>query len=377
MKDGLFRWLAPLVGAVSFFLTVSLSTKTIAAPARWAAPVSGNWSIGSNWTTGSGPNAPGALAAINQPTTSNLNVTLNAPETVGALTLGNSFSSVTGYTLAGPGPFTFNNSGFGAMINVTDGSHVINSPVVLADNLTITGTGLFQINGNISQSGASHGITFAGSDLWLSGSNNFSGGTVVQAGDLLATTSASVVNGSNVVVGNAAAFFGPEIPTGNVRTQGFPYQPPTLTFYYPQVLGQVEIAGGVIEPGGIFAGQDEDVLIVTTSSFGFVPEFKLQGELGTPGVPEYGDNAINDAILEGFGQSNGITFILPISGGSGIDWFDNSSGSYSVYDGIPINSSQSVIYAYAPEPTTLALLSAGVIGLAAGPWRHQRQRTKL
>ena len=40
-------------------------------------------------------------------------------------------------------------------------------------------------------------------------------------------------------------------------------------------------------------------MVVTTSSFGFVPSESLPGELGTPGTAEYGDNAIHDAILRG------------------------------------------------------------------------------
>ena len=58
--------------------------------------------------------------------------------------------------------------------------------------------------------------------------------------------------------------------------------------------------------------------------------------------------------------SNGLEIppILIGGGGGGIGWFDNSSGSYSVFDGVPINTSQSVIYVIVPEPSTLALFSA-------------------
>ena len=48
-----------------------------------------------------------------------------------------------GYTLSGSGAntLTLNNSGSGATIAVANGSHAINAPVVLADNLTVSGSG--------------------------------------------------------------------------------------------------------------------------------------------------------------------------------------------------------------------------------------------
>jgi autotransporter-associated beta strand protein len=322
----------------------------MAAASRWAAPVSGNWSIGSNWITGSVPNGVGASATINQPIPTNRTITVDTPATVGTLTLGNSLSSA-GYTLAGPGPLTFDNSGSGAMLNVTDGyNNVINIPLVLGDNLTVSCTGVCRINGNVSDSGASRGITLDGGLLTLSGSNSFTGDTNVGQGELLATSSASIPSGSSLILGNGA-------PYGN--SQAVLYLGPSEAF------GKVEIDGGLINTAG--------ALIVTTSSFRFVPAFPIPGEIGTLGVPEYGDNAINDALLEGEATSaNGVYVTLPISGDGSVGWFDNSSGSYTVFEGVPINTSQSVIYGIAPEPSTLALISAGAIGLAAYAWRRRR-----
>ena len=87
------------------------------------------------------PNAVGAIAAINAPTTAAVTITLDKPQTIGLLELGNSASATVGYTLSGTGTntLTFNNAGNGAAITVTDGTHAINAPVVLADNLQVTG----------------------------------------------------------------------------------------------------------------------------------------------------------------------------------------------------------------------------------------------
>ena len=71
-------------------------------PASWVSAVSGSWSTASNWG-GAAPSAPGAVVAINTPTSSPLTVTLDSPQTVGTLELGNTASGSVGYTLSGSG----------------------------------------------------------------------------------------------------------------------------------------------------------------------------------------------------------------------------------------------------------------------------------
>ena len=57
-------------------------------------------------------------------------------------------------------------------------------------------------------------------------------------------------------------------------------------------FGNVHIAGGAID---LTSG----AMIVTTSSFGFVPTGGAPNEYGSPGVAEFGDAAIHDALAEG------------------------------------------------------------------------------
>ena len=57
-------------------------------------------------------------------------------------------------------------------------------------------------------------VLTGGSELVLSGSNTFSGGTTVIVGTLIATNSAALLDGSNLTVGNAAAF-APMIPSAS------------------------------------------------------------------------------------------------------------------------------------------------------------------
>ena len=131
----------PLVATVNsinnFIVVDSVTVVPPASPrASWASAVSGNWSDVRKWTGGV-PNAAGAIAVFNASTTAALTITLDNPRTVGALQFGNSGGANVGYTLSGSGSdnLTLNNSGSGATIAITDGSHVINAPVVLADNL--------------------------------------------------------------------------------------------------------------------------------------------------------------------------------------------------------------------------------------------------
>src|SRR5208283_4025992 len=116
-----------------FITTVSQPTSL------WASAVSGRWSDSTNWS-GVLPNAVGAGAVFSAPTTAALTISLDSPQTVGTLQFGNSGNPGVGYTLSGGGSntLTLNNSGFGATITVTDGSHVINAPIILANNLVVT-----------------------------------------------------------------------------------------------------------------------------------------------------------------------------------------------------------------------------------------------
>ena len=72
-----------------------------------------------------------------------------------------------------------------------------------------------------------------------------------------------------------------------------------LDYHAPKTFGSVHIAGGAID---ITSG----AMIVTTSSFGFVPSGGQSNEYGSPGVAEFGDAAIHDAIVEGANFANGF-----------------------------------------------------------------------
>ncbi len=165
--------------------TIALS----AAPASvWSTAASGNWSSTGNWTGGR-PNAIGVVAAINASTTAAQTITLDAPETVGTLFLGNSGGTTVGYTLSGTGSntLTLNNSGNGAVIAVSDGAHAINAPVVLADNLQVCGdnTGWTLSFGTAGIISGTYALNMSGNGtLTLAGQNTYTGVTTLSSGVL-------------------------------------------------------------------------------------------------------------------------------------------------------------------------------------------------
>ena len=186
---------------------------------------------------------------INAATTAALTITLDAPETIGTLLLGSGTPGL-GYTLSGSGSnkLTFNNAGNNApaQISVIDGTHVINSPVILADNLMATSRGTnpwtlsFGTASSITDNGAGLSLTMGGSGgmLILSGTNNYSGGTFLEAGTLIATNPAAIADGTNLTVGNAAPFapVTPELAVRSLTASPVP-EPGTLALLSVAICG--------------------------------------------------------------------------------------------------------------------------------------------
>jgi len=159
-------------------------------------------SVGTNWGTGSAPNGAGCGAVINASTSAAVTITLDEPAALGTLLLGNSASTTVGYTLNGAGSntLTLNNSGSGTTITVTDGTHAINAPVILADNLVVT-TGStnswtlsFGTASSITDNGGGYSVTMSGScgTLIISGSNTYTGGTFINGGIVSLANSAAL-----------------------------------------------------------------------------------------------------------------------------------------------------------------------------------------
>ncbi len=146
----------------------------------------GSWNNAANWNNDLVAGGVGREAALYAPTMAGINVTLDAAQIVGLLTLGNSASASTGYTISAGsgGSLTFSNSGSSAQLNVMSGNQLISAPVILASNLIVTPTSgaTIAISGNISGSGA---LTETGAGtLVLMGGDTYSGITTISAGTL-------------------------------------------------------------------------------------------------------------------------------------------------------------------------------------------------
>jgi autotransporter-associated beta strand protein len=191
----------------------------------WNSSVNGNWSTAGNWTGGP-PDAAGATATLNAATPAPLTVKLDNPQTVGTLQFGNPASATAGYTLDGSGTntLTLDNSGSGVTIIVSEGTHAIDAPVILADNLAITGSGTspwilaFGPSSGITQNFlGDYTLTMSGDrgTLILSGSDSYRGGTIVAAGTLEVTDPAALPDAGSLTIGaGAASIFGAAVARG-------------------------------------------------------------------------------------------------------------------------------------------------------------------
>jgi fibronectin-binding autotransporter adhesin len=114
--------------------------------------------------------------------------------------------------LRGFGPTVTALSGSGTILNSTSGTSNISM-------LTVTGGGAF--GGTIRDGGlggnAPTQLVLGGGALVLSGSNSYTGGTVVLGGTLTIAASNSIAPGTSLTLGNSAAFAA-QVNTGNSVT---------------------------------------------------------------------------------------------------------------------------------------------------------------
>jgi hypothetical protein len=134
-----------------------------------------------------------------------------------------------------------------------------------------------------------------------------------------------------------------------IAAQAFADNPGVILNYNAaKMLGDVKIANGWVD-------LTNGALIVTTSSFGFVPVGgpSNPNDFGTPGVAEYGANAIHDAVYEGFNIQNGYwdgtngirssAAANDTNGFLGVGYIDNSLFGYTSFRGVPVNANQTII----------------------------------
>jgi autotransporter-associated beta strand protein len=169
-----------------------------AASSSWNTDAAGNWSDAAKWSGGV-PSAAGDTASLTFNISAARTVTIDTTsQTIGTLNLGDSDAGYFVFTLAASGgaKLTFDNSGAGALLFKPTAANtaldLISSPLVLADNLTIdtavTGTGnsgnSIQISGLISETGVRTLTKNGVGGIYLNAANTFSGGVVLNKGEI-------------------------------------------------------------------------------------------------------------------------------------------------------------------------------------------------
>jgi len=193
--------------------TVTVQGNVYSGQAGWNLATGGNWSPDNNWadTLGNGsPGAPGIYGFAGDTATfgntigsGTVSVAVNTPVIVAGLTFNNTLGG--SYTLSG-GSLNLDNGAGTAAVSVTSGTQTIDSTTVLtlasSTNMDIAAASELKIQANIGESGGIQSLTKLGlGTLVLSGTNNYSGGTVVNAGILAITSSSALPDGHRLTVG--------------------------------------------------------------------------------------------------------------------------------------------------------------------------------
>ncbi len=189
-------------------LDLALSSANVPVTGQWAVNGGGLWSAEQNWTGSLVPQSPQDTALFGAALTGGTAaVTLDIPVNLASL----NFSATNGasYVIepSVSGSLTLSNTAGPATIG-NSGSNTIAAPILLRSNLSVgsSANSVLTIAGDISESGSSCSLTLGGGELVLSGSNTYSGGTTVSGGTLIATNCDALADGSDLTVGNPAAF---------------------------------------------------------------------------------------------------------------------------------------------------------------------------
>ena len=201
---GNFALSSPTLGSFSASLQLQaneIDLKLVSASIEWAGVSGANWNINTNWNPNTAyPNGTDAIAKFGT-LGSGGTVNIPIPITVGTIIFDN-YSNP--YTLSTTNrTLTLDVSSGNAAINIAAGSHTIDMPVILKDNVVISvdnGSDTLTIKKAISQSSGTYGLTKQGSGtLVLSGTNSsYAGATIINGGVIEASYLAAGLSNSSI-----------------------------------------------------------------------------------------------------------------------------------------------------------------------------------
>ncbi|MFZ4764749.1 MAG: beta strand repeat-containing protein, partial [Roseimicrobium sp.] len=293
---------------------------------QWTAASGSNWSAASaaSWSVLDPNGADYAAKFADGPSAGSVGVNLDANRTVQGLL----FSSNTrNYSLTGSGTSLTLDNGYNATAAfITDssaagGNHVIGVPVVLNSDLNLnvaTSGEVLTLSGNITESSAGRSVTKLGAGTTvLTGTNGYTGATLITEGTLQIGNGGSIAAGSALAVnGNTAVLAG----TGTVNG--------TTTVN----LGQIRpgdssgtFTGALHLAGGLTFNPTSDLTVATLQIGGAADSDIVRDRINVLGSLNLAANG-NIAIVfsDSFVPAAGQSYLWDI-----LDWTSLNAGTFS------------------------------------------------